>query len=109
MDTIAGGLIQMNAHMIMTGLATAMVCIGVIVVAITLTIMICFWFEMARGKQALTIAFVLVGVILICLGVRQPRVKEIRACASGPVSLEQVAARYDIVAVDGKELTLRER
>lgn len=109
MDTIAGGLIQMNAHMIMTGPATAMVGIGAIAVAITLTVMICFWFEMSRGKQALTIALVLVGVALIVLGVRQPRLKEIRACAAGPVSLEQVAAVYDIVAVDGKELTLRER
>ena len=46
---------------------------------------------------------------LVIAGSSRPKVKQIRCCASGPVSLDLVAARYDIVSVDGKELVLRER
>jgi hypothetical protein len=108
-----GGLIEMNAHMVVTQNANTMIVGGMIlgVVFMTIAIAIIMTPDMHnRLRRAaifclLAAAFATVAII----GANQPRVKEIRCCASGPVSLEMVAGLYDIVEIDGKELTLRQR
>ena len=61
----------------------------------------------------LTVSISLVAALLFAgvayWGTRLPRQKVIHACVDGPVSLELIASRYDILKVDGKELTLRVR
>ena len=54
-------------------------------------------------------AFALLGVGMVIAGANAPREKVLQCCVSGPISLESVAARYDIRRVDGKLLVLVER
>ena len=46
---------------------------------------------------------------LVVYGSKMPRQQIVKACANGPISLELISSRYDILDVDGKELTLRVR
>lgn len=108
MGTVAGGLIQMNAKMTMSSTAEAMVVMGVLFVALTLIVAFVAWFDAKKRWWAWLLAALLFAG-LAYWGNRLPREKIIHACAVGPVSLETVAARYDIVKVDGKELILRVR
>lgn len=113
MTEITGGLIRMNAHMIVREDARAMITFGIIFAVV------CTFFAIATGVSrtqrhkrryvAIFTAFVVVGVVITIIGANQPREKIIMACADGPVSLEQVATLYDIKDVDGKMLTLVER
>lgn len=106
---VAGELIQMNAKMVVT--QDAMECM---VFGLLGAIAFVIWTIWAlRGKKkAWAVIFAVLAIAeagLFAHGVMTPRVKEIHACASGPVSLEQIAVKYDIISVDGKELTLRVR
>jgi len=105
----ASGLIQMNAHMVMRGWAIGMIIAGTVIAVLAAVGLAA---SIARRRTRPGIAFTalaLAGVMLMTAGARQPRVKLIRACAEGQVSLEAVAAIYDIIAVDGKMITLAER
>lgn len=110
---ITGGLIQMNAHMERTAEAHGLILAGVIVATLFAFLTICA--AMSRDKEhkrryvLAFLGFALLGVALFIGGANQPREKIIKCCASGPVSLESVAARYDIREVDGKLLVLAER
>lgn len=109
MGELTGGLIQMNAHMVMTAWATVATVIGIITVFIAGVILVCIWPGVTWNVRVPVAVAVLVGVVLVIVGTYEPRVKEIRACASGQVSLEQIATRYKIMSVDGKEIVLREK
>lgn len=109
MGELVGGLIQMNAHMVMTDWATAITVVGILIAVISGFTLIGIWSSMTRNVRALVISAAIVGVVLAIAGTYEPRVKEIRACASGQVSLEQIATRYKIMSVDGKEIVLREK
>lgn len=109
MGELTGGLIQMNCHMRATGAAVGMITIGF---AVAVLFMLCGFTSWGQGKKigaAVLFAVALAGAAVAVAGVYMPREKIVRACACGPVSLEQVAVRYDIIEVDGKELTLRVR
>lgn len=107
------GLIQMNAHMVVTGEALSWMIVGVIVAVVGLLVALL----VATGKKRqhkwrYFAAFLIVGLLGIAMvvgGDRVPRRKVIKCCASGPVSLEQIAILYDIIEVDGKMITLVER
>jgi hypothetical protein len=108
MGTDMGELIQMNAKMVMSGCAKNMLVIGVLFGTLMLIVAIVRWHEEKRRWWAwLMAALLLAG--LAFWGNSMPRIKEIRACVNGPVSLERVSAVYDIVSIDGKEIVLRER
>ena len=109
MGELTGGLIQMNAKMVVTGDAKTDMVIGLLG-----AIVFVFWTVWAihDKKWAWAILFAVVALaeaMLFVHGVSTPRVKEIHACVSGPISLERISSVYDIVSVDGKELVLRER
>ena len=103
-----GELIQMNAHMIRTGIAEFFMGLGFMIAIIAVIAAFMVYGESRRGF-IIAVCTVGIGIGLMVYGVTKPKVKEIMACANGPVSLEQVAAVYDIVDIDGKMLTLRER
>lgn len=110
--TATSGLIQMTAHSIPSSAARGWIVAGALIAALGAFLVLC----VATGRQDHRLRYIIVftmvavaGVILLVHGARLPRVKEIKCCASGPISLEEVAARYDIIEVDGKLLTLRER
>lgn len=108
MSEITGGLIQMNAHMIRPEKYEVIMAFGV--VAAIIFAMLAIWMFADSKKLAIGFAvFVMVSVAIVIIAANKPKVKEIHACADGAVSLEQIAARYEIVEVDGKELVLRER
>lgn len=108
MGELTGGMIQMNAKLVMSGCAKNMAVIGALFGTSMLIVAVVWWFEEKRRWWAwLMAALLLAG--LAYWGTRLPREKIIHACACGPVSLEQVAVRYDIIEVDGKELVLRVR
>lgn len=111
-----GSLIQMNAHMKMTGTAVGLTALGFIVAAICMfglivTHLIFPWEEMKKQLRAtiVLIAIVIIGLAAGFFGVKLPREKVIKACANGPISIEQISSVYDVVNIDGKMLTLKER
>ena len=108
MGELIGGLIQMNSHMELSDVARVLVVVGTFVVTVCVIAMIC---NGKRNKKfaAFVIACAVIGTIAVIVGRSLPREQIIRACADGQVSLEQVAGRYDILEIDGKELTLRVR
>ena len=110
---ISGGLIQMTAHMEVTAEARALITSGVILAAVFAFLAICAAISRRREHRRRYVlafaAFALLGVGLAAVGANAPREKVLQCCVSGPISLESVAARYDIRKVDGKLLVLVER
>lgn len=110
---ITGGLIQMNAHMEVTAGAHALIVAGAVIAALFAFLALCAAVsQKTEHKRRYVTAFLIVallGLALLIGGARRPREMILMCCADGPVSLEQVAARYDIRKVDGKLLVLAER
>lgn len=109
MSELTGGLIQMNAHMVRVKAFEPMLAFGIVGTVLFVFLLVFAISEKSKagmvGCGLLTVAF----AVMIVMALRLPMKKEIHACASGPVSLEQIATVYDIVEVDGKELVFRER
>ena len=108
MNELVGGLIQMNSHMEYSGIASTLLIMGMTVAIVCAIAAIC---NANHDKKFATFVMVcaVIGLIAVLVGTRLPKEQIIHACADGQVSLEQVAGRYDIIKVDGKELTLRVR
>ncbi len=110
---ITGGLIQMTAHMVRTGAALALIRAGVAVAALFGFLAVCAAAsrrtEHKRRYVLIFLAFAMAGAVMAAGGAKQPMRKVLYCCADGPVDLQMVATRYDIVDVDGKMLTLMER
>lgn len=109
MGELTGGLIEMNAKMVITDGAAKLFSFGLIFVVAFAILLIMFARDRNAGGALISVVFVVAGIVLMIAAVRQPRVRELRVCANGPVSIEQIATKYDIVSVNGKELVLRER
>ena len=107
MGTVVGELIQMNAKMVMSDAAEFMTVMGVLFGALMLIAAFVCWDAKKRWWPWLVAALMFAG--LAFWGNSMPRIKEIRACVNGPISLETVSSVYDIVSIDGKEIVLRER
>ena len=109
---VEGKLIEMNARMVVTGEAGATVIAGALLAAaFAIALLVIFMGNMKHRAVGIGIcaAAVALGVGMAVVGANMPRVKEIRYCADGPVSLEQIVAVYKIVDIDGKEITVREK
>lgn len=109
----ASGLIQMNLHMIRSANAEVLMAIGVIG---AILVLICAMVDIAFNSINKWVKHMIIEVLLLILfaalfisGLKMPMRRQIQACAAGQVSIEQIAARYDVVEVDGKMLTLIER
>lgn len=109
MNELAGGLIQMNAHMVTKPGADAVMLIGGVLMVLCFVLAICAIVQPNKRAVVVFAVMAVFGAALYFGGRAVPKVKEIHACVSGPVSLEQVATVYNIVKIDGKELILRER
>lgn len=107
------GLIQMNLHMIRTTNADVLMAIGVFGAVLVLIYAIgdiafnpkCTWLRHLAVEVVLLILF----AALLISGLKMPMRRQIQACAVGSVSIEAVAAKYEIIKVDGKCLTLIEK
>lgn len=109
MGQLSGSLIEMNAHMVVSATASALIWIGFLAAVGFLLLGI---IAAIGGKGNLYVVFVIIAIAAAAVGIggaRMERVKEIRYCANGPVQIEQIAAKYDIVDIDGKMITVRER
>ena len=108
---VAGELIEMNAHMIETPRSEALYTVGVFFALVGVALFVIVFFANELRKEwklyVLFSAIAIAGFYMVYAAGRLPKIQEIHACANGPISLEQVAAVYDIVKVDGKELILR--
>ena len=107
-----GGLIQMNAHMVISSTAHILMGFGSATAIVFAFVAFCTVIAAGKAKVRWTLFFLvlaLMGAVAATVGAKMPREKIIAACADGPVSLEQVVAVYDIVEIDGKLLKLRER
>lgn len=113
MNTTASGLIHMTAHMIRTADAKRLIIAGIIIAAVCLFLALCAALSRLSEHRwrwvAAFVALALVGAGMTVSGARKPMQKQIYCCASGPISLEQVAARYDIIEVDGAFIIIAER
>ena len=107
MGTVVGELIQMNCKMVVSDTASFVIGISVVCFTMFAIITVATYFDTKRWWIFLLLAVVSAGGI--AYGVCMPRIKEIRACVNGPISLERVNAVYDITKIDGKEIVLRER
>lgn len=115
-NELVSGLIQMNSKMIYPDWAVAIIAIGAAVIAIILVTLLIQFIDAIFEKRRIAFRNISVffGILFLSLalliyGVTVPRIKEIKACAYGPVSMEQIAVKYDITNINGKEITLRER
>lgn len=106
---MTGELIQMNAHMVKTSGSVWIMVFGLAIALVFAFVAVIVFIEKGWKMSTVFMIVSIAGIALFVVGIRAPRVKEIKACAYGPVSLEQVAICYDIVDVDGKMLTLRVR
>ena len=108
-----GGLIHMTAHLVRTESAMGLIRAGVAIAAVCLFLALCA--AASRNSEhkwryvAAFAALAIIGTGIAVSGARKPMQKQIYCCASGPVSLEQVAARYDILEVDGAFIVIAER
>ena len=109
MSELQNGLIQMNAHMVRQEKFDFV--IGLAIVAAIIFVMLAAFAARDKNKMAAIVFFTLaiIWVVGAVIAINQPKVKEIKACANGPVSIEQIAVVYDVVDIDGKMITLRER
>lgn len=106
------GLIQMTAHMIRRPEAYHMIVAGISIAALSLFLMLCATISSQEHKRRYLLGFLaaaIIGATIAIIGANQPRVKELHCCASGAISLEEVATRYDIKEIDGKLIILWER
>lgn len=110
---VAGSLIEMNVHNVAGATASALIEVSVIGIIVSiLCCAIAIFFTDVKDKKEWLIATaicVVIAIILLIFGKSMPKVKEINYCANGPVQIEQIAATYDIVKIDGKQITVRER
>lgn len=107
--TVTGELIQMNSHMEFTAAASALIIIGALcAVAFAITAIVAYK-DCGWKFLAVMLVFVVAFAVMVVIGMNKPKEQIIHACANGPISLEQIAGRYDIISVDGKELKLRVR
>lgn len=107
------GLIQMNLHMIRSTNARGLMVIGAIGAVIVL---ICAIGDIVFEPKNTWLKHLAIEVWLLILfaalfvsGLKMPMHRQIQACAVGAVNIEAVAARYEVVKVDGKCLTLVEK
>ena len=110
--SIEGRLIEMNAHMMVTDGARRMIVFGALATAVFLFMLV--WTIVGDGKHKVSTAITCVVMAALCAGLvaignSEPRVKEILFCADGPISLERLAAVYQIMEIDGKEIIVREK
>ena len=106
---VTGTLIEMNSHMIVADGAKRDMIIGLLGVIIFAGWMV---YSIIKKQKLWTIIFAILILFegsLFVIGVTTPCVKEIRYCANGPIQIEEVAAKFDIVSIDGKEIIVRER
>lgn len=109
---IEGKLIEMNAHMMVTDGARWMILFGALAAAVFLFMLI--WTIVGDGKHKVSTTITCAVMAALCAGLvamgnSAPRVKEVRYCADGPISLERLAAVYQIMEIDGKEIIVREK
>lgn len=108
-----GGLIHMTAHLVRTDAALGLIRAGVVIAAVCLFLALCAALSRLSEHRwrwvAAFAALALVGAGMTVSGARKPMQKQIYCCASGPISLEQVAARYDIIEVDGAFIVIAEK
>lgn len=113
MNETMGGLIQMTAHSVVTSEARAMIVWGCVLAAVCAVLAVAAALSRKRRHRWRYVAFfaalAVAGAIVAGSGAGQPRQKLLYCCAEGPVSLEAIAAKYDIIEVDGKLLMLAER
>lgn len=113
MTEMTGTLIEMNAHMVVTDDSMrAMIFGGAVAVLFGVLLLVMLTDRKADNKavRAGVCAFMMtIGIAILIAGNNSPRVKEIRYCVNGPIQIEEVAARFDIVSIDGKMITVRER
>ena len=105
---LTGGLIQMNMHMQRQNIADLLIILGIFG-GLAFLMVACIVWKGHKVEACVFILLAIAGLYIAVIGARMPKERIIKACASGPVSLEEVAAVYEILHVDGKELTLRER
>lgn len=113
MSELTGSLIEMNAHVVMIDSASKMLVFGAFVTVVFAVVLMAILTDRDKTGRAARVwvcaCLVAIGVAMAIAGVTIPRVKEIRYCANGPIQIEQIAAKYDIVEIDGKMITVREK
>ncbi len=113
MTELTGTLIEMNAHMVVTDYAMRRMVFGGAVAALFGVLMLVMLTDRKKGNKVVRVGIcacmMVLGVAILISGYGSSRVKEIRYCANGPIRIEDVVAKYDVVSIDGKMITVRER
>lgn len=107
---VQGALIEMNVAKVLSPDAQTLMSLSIVFFAMFVT---AFVVNIAVNKNvriaaALSILIAL-SVTGFCIGINTPRVRQIEYCAVGPVSIEEISERFDIVEINGKKIVVRER
>lgn len=113
MTDVAGALIELNSHMVVTDGAVRVMALGIGMIVLFALVLLITVLDKDNADKAVRAGicafFVALGIAVLIAGNNMARVKEIRFCANGPIQIEQVAAKYEIVKIDGKMITVREK
>lgn len=111
MNSLTGTMIEMNVHIQSRGYADVLVLLGGILALLSFIFFMIDLKQSKRFKKQLIpyIITLLLGVATMVYGLEIPKDKIISYCANGPVSIEQISVKYDIVEIDGKLIRLKER
>ena len=112
MGELTGTLIEMNAHTKACEMEILLTGVGVSLILVALIHLVLNFVSdfNVKWKTSLIIGILAIaGLVMALYGHSLPGDKYIKYCANGPVSIEQIAMRYDIVNIDGKEITVKER
>lgn len=105
-------IIELNAHMIRTDFSKFLIELGAFAIFLAFVWVVWKWLENTISLKAGLIFFAVFSIVMgamIAWGVSIPRVKQIQFCVNGPITIERIESVYDIVEIDGKLLTVRER
>lgn len=111
MNNLTSSMIEMNVHMQNRGYADVLIFLGGILAILSFTFFMIDLVQSRRFKKQLIpyIVTLLLGAATMFYGLKIPKDKIISYCANGPVSIEQISVKYDILEIDGKLIRLKER
>lgn len=107
---LQGALIEMNVCKVLPKSAQIIMVCSVVLIVICLAGLLANLTTVKSRKNTMIFAVLTIfSITTFFIGFCTPYVRQIEYCAVGPVSIEEVNERFDIVEIDGKKIVVQER